>query len=148
MKIKLEIIPKTQTEQVIFQIYELSPKHQELIDRMQTDDAFELIVQKGEKHYRLLPKHILYFESVDKKTFAYTKEDVFEVKDKLYQLEEKLVAHKFIRISKSMILNVKQIHVIYPTLSGRFEAELDNQERVRISRNYVPALKSILGMKG
>ena len=90
----------------------------------------------------------MYFESVDKKTFAYTTDDVFEVREKLYQLEEKLSTHQFLRISKSMILNVKQIHVIYPTLSGRFEAELENQERVKISRNYVPALKRILGMKG
>lgn len=73
---------------------------------------------------------------------------MFEVKEKLYQLEEKLTIHKFLRVSKSMILNVKQIHMIYPTLSGRFEAGLENQECVKISRNYVPALKRILGMKG
>ncbi|HCN74546.1 LytTR family DNA-binding domain-containing protein [Pseudolactococcus plantarum] len=148
MKIKLEMIPKTRTEQIIFQLHELTAEHQELIDRLKTDKLLEMILHKGDKKYRVLPKHILYFESVDKKTFAYTTDDVFEVREKLYQLEEKLSTHQFIRISKSMILNVKQIHVIYPTLSGRFEAELENQERVKISRNYVPALKRILGMKG
>lgn len=148
MKIKLEMIPKTKTEQIIFQLHELTAKHQELIDRLKTDELLEMILHKGDKKYRISSKHILYFESVDKKTFAYTQEDVFEAKEKLYQLEEKLSSHQFLRISKSMILNVKQIHVIYPTLSGRFEAELENQERVKISRKYVPALKRILGMKG
>ncbi len=148
MKIKLEMIPKTKTEQIIFQLHELTADHQELINRLKTDKLLEMIVHKGDKNYRVFPKYILYFESVDKKTFAYTKDDVFEVREKLYQLEEKLSTHQFLRISKSMILNVKQIHVIYPTLSGRFEAELENQERVKISRNYVPALKRILGMKG
>lgn len=67
---------------------------------------------------------------------------------KLYQLEEKLSTHQFIRISKSMILKCQADSCDLSTLSGRFEAELENQERVKISRNYVPALKRILGMKG
>ena len=40
-------------------------------------------------------KEILFFESVDDKVFAYTLEDVFETKLKLYELEQILPAKNF-----------------------------------------------------
>ena len=136
MKVVVALVPKTQEEQIVF------------MARVKADEQHDIIATKGEKRYRILIKGILYFESVDKKTFVYTQDDVFEVKEKLYQIAEKLADQKFIRISKSMILNLKKVEMIYPTLSGRFEAELDNHERVTISRKYVSELKHMLGMKG
>ena len=40
------------------------------------------------------------------------------------------------RCSKSMILNAGKIDYVLPSLSGRFEAVLDNGEKVIISRQY------------
>lgn len=49
------------------------------------------------------------------------------------------------RCSKSMILNAGKIDYVLPSLSGRFEAVLDNGEKVIISRQYVSTLKRLLG---
>ncbi|WP_370775305.1 LytTR family DNA-binding domain-containing protein [Anaerobutyricum hallii] len=54
----------------------------------------------------------------------------------------------FMRISKSMIINLDKIRHISPALGGRFEALLDNDEKVIISRQYVPILKDKLGVNG
>ena len=148
MKVVVALVPKTQEEQIVFNIHALTDEHRALMARVKADEQHDIIATKGEKRYRILIKGILYFESVDKKTFVYTQDDVSEVKEKLYQIAEKLAEQKFIRISKSMILNLKKVEMIYPTLSGRFEAELDNHERVTISRKYVSELKHMLGMKG
>ena len=91
---------------------------------------------------------IYYFESVDKKVFAYCSQSVYEVKEKLYQVEELSEMLPFMRISKSMIINLDKIRHISPTLGGRFEALLDNDEKVIISRQYVPLLKDKLGVNG
>src|SRR5574341_2052454 len=148
MKVVVALVTKTQEEQIVFNIHVLTDEHRALKASIKTDEQHDIIATKGEKHYRILIKCILYFESVDKKTFVYTQDDVFEVKEKLYQIAGKLAEKKFIRISKSMILNLKKVEMIYPTLSGRFEAELDNHERVTISRKYVSELKHMLSMKG
>ena len=148
MKVVIALVPKTQEEQIVFNIHALTDEHRALMARVKADEQQDIIATKGEKRYRILIKCILYFESVDKKTFVYTQDDVFEVKEKLYQIAGKLAEKKFIRISKSMILNLKKVEMIYPTLSGRFEAELDNHESVTISRKYVSELKHMLGMKG
>ena len=87
-------------------------------------------------------------ESVDKKVFAYCSQSVYEVKEKLYQVEELSEMLPFMRISKSMIINLDKIRHISPTLGGRFEALLDNDEKVIISRQYVPLLKDKLGVNG
>ena len=91
---------------------------------------------------------IYYFESVDKKVFAYCSQSVYEVKEKLYQVEELSEMLPFMRISKSMIINLDKIRHISPALGGRFEALLENDEKVIISRQYVPILKDKLGVHG
>lgn len=91
-------------------------------------------------------KEILFFESVDDKVFAYTLEDVFETKLKLYELEQILPAKNFFRANKAVIVNLNKIKSLSPAFSGRFEAILKNDYKVIISRNYVPALKERLGL--
>ena len=92
-------------------------------------------------------KEIFYFESVDDVVFAYTKDEVFETKSKLYQLEFELPVNKFFRANKAVIVNVDKIKKLSPAFNGRFEATLKNDFKVIISRNYVPKLKELLDLK-
>ncbi|MFJ8103856.1 LytTR family DNA-binding domain-containing protein [Lysinibacillus sp. NPDC096212] len=89
---------------------------------------------------------IYYFEAVDGKIFMYCRNNVFEVKQKLYELEELCKGKNCFRASKSTILNIAKISSVHPTISGRFEAVLDNGEHTVISRQYVPVLKNMLGL--
>ena len=92
------------------------------------------------------PSNVYYFEGVDNKVFLYCKQNVYETKLKLYEIEEEYKNTDFFRASKSVILNVAKIKSISPAYSGRFEAQLFNGEVVVISRQYVPELKKKLGM--
>lgn len=92
-------------------------------------------------------KEIFYFESVDDVVFAYTKDEVFETKSKLYQLEFELPVNIFFRANKAVIVNVDKIKKLSPAFRGRFEATLKNDFKVIISRNYVPKLKELLDLK-
>ena len=62
------------------------------------------------------------------------------------ELEESLANSDMLRISKSVMLNLSKIKSLSPALNGRFEAILDNGERVIISRQYVAGLKKRLGI--
>lgn len=88
---------------------------------------------------------ILYFESVDDRVFAYTENQVFESRQKLYQLEEELPSN-FLRASKAVIVNLNKIENLAPDFSGRIEATLTNDCKVIFSRMYVPVLKKHLGL--
>lgn len=91
-------------------------------------------------------KNVFYFESVDQKVFVYCKTEVYEIKSKLYELEDELPAQDFLRSSKSTILNLNQIQNLTPAFNGRFEALLKNGEKAIISRQYVATLKEKLGL--
>ena len=99
----------------------------------------------GEIHL-IEPAQVYYFEYVDQKVFAYCKSNVYEIKKKLYELEEILPSDDFIRVSKSSILNLDKISSLAPAFGGRFEANLKNGEKIIISRQYVNGLKEALGL--
>ena len=68
------------------------------------------------------------------------------MKLKLYEVEEILAHRDFIRISKSVIVNLDKIKSVTPMLNCRLEAILQNSEKIIISRQYVPELKKSLGI--
>lgn len=95
--------------------------------------------------YNIELKNIYYFEGVDNKNFIYTKDNCYECKYKLYEIED-LKLNSFVRISKSIILNIKKISKVKGDLSGRLEATLKNDEKIIISRKYKALLKERLGL--
>ncbi|MCI7768166.1 MAG: LytTR family transcriptional regulator [Oscillospiraceae bacterium] len=102
--------------------------------------------RKDGKIFFIPPKEIFYFESVDDKVFVYCEKEVYEIGSKLYELEELLPCHDFMRSSKSSVLCLEKIKSLAPAFGGRFEALLSNGEKVIISRQYVPELKRRLGL--
>ena len=103
----------------------------------------------GEKNgqlYLLEAKNILYIDTVDKKTFFYTKNDVYETPLKLYELEEKLAGNDFFRAGKSLIINFNHIKSLKPDFGGRIGVLLSNGEKMNISRQYASVVKEKLGL--
>lgn len=95
----------------------------------------------------LLPvSDIYYAESVDFRTFIYAEKTVYRSRLKLYEIEDILNENDFLRISKQVIVNVRKIKSVSPAGNSRFTAILMNEERVIISRQYVPALKERFGL--
>ena len=62
---------------------------------------------------------VLYAETVDRKIFIYTADDVFRTELTLSQLEEVLNTVNFFRCSKSMIINIDKISTLKSLASNR-----------------------------
>lgn len=95
----------------------------------------------------LSAEDVLFIESVDKRTFIYTADTVLETGLRLYEMEELLADCDFLRITKGCIVNFRAITALKPDVNGRIIATLENGERVVISRQYAPDVKSKLGLK-
>lgn len=106
----------------------------------------KLTVMREGSILQVLPKDIYYFEAVDNKIFAYASEETYEIRRKLYELEQDFVHTDFLRISKSAIVNTSKIAYVKPIFNGRFEAKLKNGEKIIISRQYVAELKKKIGI--
>ena len=143
MKILIEEPGSGEEDQIIIRCRQLSKEMLKLIHNLKTQKP-TIIGLDGNDIHRVDPDNIYYFESVDNKVFIYCHEKVFESKYKLYEVEELFSGSDFLRISKSAILNLNKITFLSPAYSGRLEAALDNNEKVIISRQYVPELKKKL----
>ena len=66
---------------------------------------------------------------------------------KLYELEEILGPIGFFRNAKSQIINIAKIKSLCPDFGGKIEAEMENGEKVIISRQYSKRFKERIGLK-
>ena len=102
---------------------------------------------KDDKKYAVPVAEIFYIESVDNRTFIYSSKNCYETARKLYEFEEILKGRSFLRISKSVVLNIMKVESIKPALNGRFSCRLRNGEEVIISRKYVNQFKEFISKK-
>lgn len=113
--------------------------HIELFDQ-------RLQAKKENELYFVNSSDVLYFESVDNRTFLYTEEAVMEVRQRLYELEMILSEKDFIRISKSQIVNINRIRALKPELNRTLLATMCNGEQLSVSRKYVKTIRNLLSV--
>jgi DNA-binding LytR/AlgR family response regulator len=144
MKILIEESPDNDDTELIIKCKSVNDEIQRIIDFIKLSDEKIIGFLNGDS-YVVDPIKILYFESVDKKTFMYTEDTVYEISLRLYELEKKMSKYDFFRSSKSTIINISRIKKLSHKFNGKLEATLDNDEKLLISRQYVSVIKEILG---
>ena len=77
---------------------------------------------------------IYYFETVDRKIFAYTKDMCVEVREALRDLIDECSG--FVRISKSSVVNVYKVKKLQGDLNMRVIIYLKNDEKLIMNRSY------------
>lgn len=116
---------------------------QQLAEKIKALDL-KLAVDDDEKSSYLSVKDIYYIESLERKTFIYTKDKVFRTNKKLYQFVEEYKDLSFVQINKSCLLNIDVLVHVRTLFNSRLEATLDNGEKLIITRTYIPKVKSWL----
>ncbi|WP_238903947.1 LytTR family DNA-binding domain-containing protein [Clostridium sp. YIM B02506] len=144
MKILIEESPDNEDTELIIKCKSVNDEVKRIIELIKLSDEKIIGFLNGES-YVVDPIKILYFESVDKKTFMYTEDKVYEISLRLYELEKKMSKYDFFRSSKSTIINISRIKKLSHKFNGKLEATLDNDEKLLISRQYVSVIKEILG---
>ena len=143
MQTKVTKIERGEPERVEISCHALSDEVREIVAFVKSRRG-QLTGTLDDRQYEVPVTDIFYIESVDNKVFLYTKDKVYETKQKIYEFESMLQEKYFLRVSKSMLLNLMKVEAIKPALNGRFSAVLRSGEQVIITRNYVPALKRAL----
>ncbi len=143
MNVTIEKIDASKTEQVVIRCHQVNDRVRSIEHYIKSTDG-SVAGYKNERITRIFLQDIFYVEAVDNRVFAYTHNQTFELKCKLYEFESAYGAQHFFRCAKSMVVNLMKISSVYPIFNGRFAAKLFNGEEVIISRQYVPELKSFL----
>ena len=143
MQTKITKIEKEKPEILEIHCHCISDEVREIVAFVKSRQG-QLTGTADERQYEIAVSDVFYIEAVDNKTFLYTKDKVYETRQKLYELEEMLQQKHFLRVSKSTLLNLMKVSAIKPALNSRFIAVLFSGEQVVITRKYVPELKKAL----
>ena len=136
MKIKLESAELPETE-VIIRGDVTSEEVVSLLQLLKKRNSGKLILYKEEEQYIVDADEIVFVEVSDNKVYAYTKQDTYEAKQKLYEIKEMLGGRSFAQINKSVIVNINCVKSIQAEFSGNYRIKLKNRkESLTISRKY------------
>ena len=144
MRVRFEQVESKEQESALIRAAEKTTDILNAIDLLENGSG-GITVTRDRNTYFCKLTQIYYVESVDKHTYVYTKGDCYECRSRLYELEETLGTY-YVRISKSMIVNLRKIRNVRAEPGGRMVAVLLNDEQVVISRSYVRDIKRRLGI--
>ena len=95
MKITIEDRPEGGEDEIIIRCKQIDEHLLKLVYALKAGQE-KLTATKGTDIVQVMPKEIFYFEAVDNKVFLYLEKDVYETKQKLYELEEMLKEKYFL----------------------------------------------------
>lgn len=106
-----------------------------------------VIVGRINDKYEILDvSDIEYFEASDNKVFAVNQGRRYMIKSKLYELEEKLLNREFVRVSKSILVNITAIEEFVPWFAGKLLLKMKNKEEIDVTKSYANNFKKFIGM--
>ncbi len=141
MKITFEPSDSQETE-VVIKGDMASPEVASLLQFLGKKNSGKLILFKEDEQFVVDTAEIVFAETSANKINIYTDNDVYESKQKLYELMETLEAFNFVQINKSTIVNIDCVKSIQAEFSGNYCIKLKNRKEVlTVSRSYFKKFK-------
>ena len=142
MKIRTEICPEGEDE-IIIRCRERDERIaaiERALDGV-ANSRRELVLYIGNSEYYVPLSDILFFETVDSKVCAHTRDAMYSSHYKLFELEV-ILPLSFARISKSAIVNIRQISSLTRELVGNGEVRFyKTDKKTYFSRTYYKILR-------
>ena len=144
MEVKLNIVPDCGKVSVTITAPALTDEVKALAARLSGGSA--LIGWQEERAYPIQEEELLRCFAQDKGVKAQTAQGVYDLRERLYELESKLDRHTFVRISHSEIVNLKKVTALDLSLTGTIRMTLSDGTACYVSRRYVKKIKEALGL--
>ena len=142
MKVTMKQMPGGEDE-IIIHYRKMTSEIEQIISFIEREKS-RLTGWLDKKQIVIKPKDVFYIESVDRKTFACTRDEVYRLDSTLNEVELLLAEEDFFRCSKSMVINMTHLEHLESLSYNRIDATMENGEHVMISRKYAPALRKLL----
>ncbi len=146
MDVEFKLDPTQTTPKITVTAAKLTDEVKDLLLRLEHGRPTAITATKGSQVVLLAPEDILRFFADGKTVSVQTAQDVFTVRERLYELEELLDPHKFVRISHSEIVNLSHITALDLSLSGTIRMTLTGEVSCFVSRRSLKKIKQALNL--
>lgn len=143
MKIKIDVDENLKEDEIILKCKKFDSRFIEIQRVLENiiKNENNIVFYKGEVEYYFSLENIIFFETEKNIINAHTKDEIYTVKYKLYELEN-ILPFQFVRVSKSTILNINYIYSISHNLTSASLVQFKNTyKQVYVSRHYYKILK-------
>ena len=148
MKLKCEIINDSDHEEGVFIYAPKGDVNAEKIREFVESLSEQKLVGYSERGARVLvPSEIYCFIVEDGKVYAISKSEKYQIKDRLYKIEEMLEGCDFVKLNQSCVANIKMIESFDASIGGALMVTLKNGYRDYVSRRQIKSVKERLGLK-
>lgn len=146
MQVEWKLEPGRQQPKIIIVAGEETDELRRLVEQLSGLSMDPIPVWLGEQTKRLQQGEFLRFYTDGKGVSAQTAKEVYSVRLRLYELEEKLDRKRFVRISNSEIVNLDRVTAVDLSLTGTIRMTLDDRVVSYVSRRYVKKIKETLDL--
>lgn len=145
---KVEIIIDETIEETKVKIFakEYSKEVENLKDLLADRLVDKIVVFKNKEVYIISNEDIIRIYAQDKKVFVKTKNGTFSSRLTIYELADRLDKNKFIRISRSEIVNLDFVRKLDLSFTGTIAVELTNGDVSYVSRRNLKEFRKVLGL--
>ncbi len=146
MQLEVKIDSAYPEPKVILLTASMTEEVRDLLNRLSGHTPQILTGSKDNKIEVIEPADLVRIYASAGKVIAATQKGEYALRLRLYEVEERLPANQFVRISNSEIINLKSVRHFDLSLTGTICVKLSNGATTYVSRRYVSKLKQILGI--
>lgn len=146
MKIETQLEPGCTEPKIIVVTDKVTDELNELIKRLSAEQSPMLAGFQGERVTVLEPSQLYRVYASGGKVYAEATGGTYLLRLRLYEAEQRLERHTFVRISNGEIINLKQVKGFDLSFVGTICVSLSNGTVTYVSRRYVSKIKQLFGI--
>lgn len=146
MQIELRLDAACQEPKIIIQAREMTPEVSAALRALSQDAPPLLAGFQGDTVTLLTQADIVRVYAAGGKVYAATGKGEYQLRMRLYELETRLDARAFARISNAEIVNLHQVRGFDLSFAGTICVSLSDGAVTYVSRRYVAKIKRMLGI--
>lgn len=146
MQVEIKIDPSQPEPKVVITAASMTEEVNRIVRRLSEEIPQVISGTRDGKLEVLEPEELIRIYAASGKVFAVTGKGEYTLRLRLYELEEQLSPHQFVRISNSEIIHLKKVVNFDLSFAGTIYVKLSNGTVTYVSRRYVSKIKKILGI--
>lgn len=146
MQIEIKIDENFKEPKIIVVTDKMTDEINEIVKKLSDDKTTMIAGFKNDIVEILEPDNIYRVFSSNGKVIADTNCGEYSLRLRLYEAEQHLDSHIFVRISNSEIINLKKVRGFDLSFTGTICVTLSNGTVTYVSRRYVARIKKLLGI--
>ena len=146
MQVEIKIDPSQPEPKVVITAASMTEEVNRIVRRLSEEIPQVISGTRDGKLEVLEPEELIRIYAASGKVFAVTGKGEYTLRLRLYELEERLSPHQFVRISNSEIIHLKKVVNFDLSIAGTIHVKLSNGTVTYVSRRYVSKIKKVLGI--